>query len=472
VEPLLPPRRGGIGPGVNARWRLAVEGLGRIEHADAEIRPLTLLIGENNSGKSYFATLLWGLVAAGGELQSPEGSALAACAAWARAHLLPAEPRFDRALTEDEAEMFGRLFDASLDAGKDALLERLFRSKKVHARSVRFRSVAPSSEIRWRSGYAPDAGHLLSRDTPRVAFGPAVLGSDDDRAVRMAVSALRNINVLRDVAPLISELKREHDGYASGDPIFVPASRTGYMHLYREVVRRRFEGGPPDSVNGDGALTFPAFHFLDFVAFGPSMSPTRYESACALLDSALSGHIELSTGRGVNEVHYAMDGLSDRLSMPLSSSLVSELAPLLLVLRGARLLNLLVLEEPESHLHPRVQRIVARAIVRLIRAGVVVVITTHSSTFCQQINNFIKLGSLPEEARRRAHTKLGYEDADYLLASEVAGHHFDVREDGRTHVTELERTEGGIAMPPFNRELTKLADEVLFLQDALAAERT
>lgn len=47
------------------RWRLSVEGLGRIEHADAEIRPLTLLIGENNSGKSYFATLLWGLAAAG-----------------------------------------------------------------------------------------------------------------------------------------------------------------------------------------------------------------------------------------------------------------------------------------------------------------------------------------------------------------------------------------------------------------------
>ncbi len=61
-----------------------MEGLGRIEHADAEIRPLTLLIGENNSGKSYFATLLWGLVAAGWELPSPDGPELAACQEWAR----------------------------------------------------------------------------------------------------------------------------------------------------------------------------------------------------------------------------------------------------------------------------------------------------------------------------------------------------------------------------------------------------
>ncbi len=189
------------------------------------------------------------------------------------------------------------------------------------------------------------------------------------------------------------------------------------------------------------------------------------------LESALTGHIELSAGRGTNEVRYAMDGLADQLSMPLSSALVSELAPLLLVLRGAHPLRFLILEEPESHLHPKLQRVVARAIVRLIRKGVVVVVTTHSETFCQQINNFIKLGSLPEEARRRAHAQLGYEEADYLLAEEVAGHRFDIGENGRTNVTELERTENGIAMPPFNRELAKLSEEVLFLQDLLAEQR-
>jgi hypothetical protein len=72
------------GLGMSGGWRLAVEGLGRIEHADAPIRPLTLLIGENNSGKSYFATLLWGLVAAGWDLDSPEGPELEECEAWAK----------------------------------------------------------------------------------------------------------------------------------------------------------------------------------------------------------------------------------------------------------------------------------------------------------------------------------------------------------------------------------------------------
>lgn len=456
---------------MSGRWRLGVEGLGRIEHADAEIRPLTLLIGENNSGKSYFATLLWGLVAAGWEVPSPEGAELSACNEWAKAHLPPGGQRFDRALTEEEAAMFQRLFDVALDAGKDALIERLFRSKKIRAQKVGFRSVAPASEVRWVHGYDADMGHTLQRITPKQYSALTIFGPDHENAARTAVLALRNGAVLRDCAPSIGVRGRGTDRFQPGDPVFVPASRTGYMQLYPEVVRRRFEEGLADAANGDASLTMPSFHFLDFVAFGAHSAFESHAVACALLESALTGHIELSTGRGANEVRYAMDGLSDRLSMPLSSALVSELAPLLLVLRGASPLRLLVLEEPESHLHPKLQRVVARAIVRLVRDGVVVVVTTHSETFCQQINNFIKMGSLPEEERRRAHERLGYGEADYLLADEVAGHRFDVGDDGRTRVTELKRTENGIAMPPFNRELAKLSEEVLYLQDLLSETR-
>ncbi len=452
---------------MSTTWRLAVEGLGRIEHADAEIRPLTLLIGENNSGKSYFATLLWGLAAVGGSLPSPEGPALEACEAWAKASLPPAQPRFERALSEDELEMFQRLFDTALEEGKDALLERLFRSKKIRARAVRFRSTAPASELRWTHGYDPDVGHTLHRTLPSRDEVVTIFGPDHERASRMAITALRNGSVLRANASDLGTLGRGTDRFQPNDPMFIPASRTGYMHLYREVLRQRFEGGAQPGANGDGDLTLPAFHFLDFVAFGANPVYRFHEDACALIESALTGHIEVSAARGANEVSYAMDGMTERLSMTLSSALVSELSPLLLVLRGAHPLRLLVLEEPESHVSPRLQRVVAQAIVRLVRAGVVVVVTTHSATFCQQINNFIKLGSLPPEARRLASTKLGYEETDHLLADEVAGHRFDVGEDGKTRVTELERTEGGLVMPPFNRELAKLAEEVRFLQDRL-----
>ena len=40
-------------------WTLEVEGFGPIIEAKIESAPLTLLVGDNNSGKSYLAILLW-----------------------------------------------------------------------------------------------------------------------------------------------------------------------------------------------------------------------------------------------------------------------------------------------------------------------------------------------------------------------------------------------------------------------------
>ena len=42
-------------------WRLKVSEYGKIGHADIEVAPLTLFVGDNNSGKSYLMSLLWGI---------------------------------------------------------------------------------------------------------------------------------------------------------------------------------------------------------------------------------------------------------------------------------------------------------------------------------------------------------------------------------------------------------------------------
>ena len=42
-------------------WKLKVSGYGKIESAEVETAPLTLFVGDNNSGKSYLMSLLWGI---------------------------------------------------------------------------------------------------------------------------------------------------------------------------------------------------------------------------------------------------------------------------------------------------------------------------------------------------------------------------------------------------------------------------
>ena len=44
------------------RWTLHVEDFGRIEQADVTVSPLTLFVGDNNSGKSYLMSLIYALL--------------------------------------------------------------------------------------------------------------------------------------------------------------------------------------------------------------------------------------------------------------------------------------------------------------------------------------------------------------------------------------------------------------------------
>ena len=60
-------------------------------------------------------------------------------------------------------------------------------------------------------------------------------------------------------------------------------------------------------------------------------------------------------------------------------SMVSELAPVVLYLRhvvGSD--SVLIIEEPESHLHPAMQVEFTRQLAAIVHAGVRLIVTTHS----------------------------------------------------------------------------------------------
>ncbi len=104
-----------------------------------------------------------------------------------------------------------------------------------------------------------------------------------------------------------------------------------------------------------------------------------------------------------------------------TSSMVSELAPVILFLKylvGPE--DLLILEEPESHLHPASQRQMARGIARLVNAGIRVIITTHSDYFIAQINNLLKLS----DASRQKRAREGLDSVDCLKPDDIAAYHF------------------------------------------------
>ena len=58
---------------------------------------------------------------------------------------------------------------------------------------------------------------------------------------------------------------------------------------------------------------------------------------------------------------------------------------------------LLVLDEPENHLHPEFQIKYAEMIALLVKEGFTVVLTSHSPTFIQALSGFIRSYNIKEK---------------------------------------------------------------------------
>ena len=92
--------------------------------------------------------------------------------------------------------------------------------------------------------------------------------------------------------------------------------------------------------------------------------------------------------------------------------MILEIAPLVLFLTGViHVGDTLIIEEPEAHLHPAAQTQVAKMLARLVRAGVRVLITTHSDWLLKQIGILIREGELEKQ--------LGKQPSDSTLPSSL-----------------------------------------------------
>ncbi len=446
------------------RWKLHVEGLGKIREADVEIHPLMLFVGDNDSGKSYLATLLWGLLALQGELVRPSGPLMQECEAWLRAKLEAHPDDEEFALTDDDRALFVNLFTQSVAASQARMVRRAFNSDLVRVSRIEIRAASADgipTRMALRKGEG-GAGAVVAV----VTNGSHGLGSSDWSALAMHVAT--HIALSPHGSPW---------GYSntrgSMPPVFLPAARTGFMLLYKALVQRQIRQLElVDEREPDLRLTTPPIRFIEMLAIGLTDQIGPYAEEADFLEKALKGRVELSRGLGVgvNDYHYHPEGSETRLDMSLSSSLVTELAPVILVLRHMQDFPVLILEEPEAHLHPRMQRKLAQVIVRLIRKGLYVWITTHSENFCQQINNFMKIGAVEDrpKLREELQAKFGYSygEQDYLTKEDIAGYAF-INEGDHSIVHELKKHEDGLSMPTFNKEMFALSKEVLFLEEHL-----
>ena len=206
---------------------------------------------------------------------------------------------------------------------------------------------------------------------------------------------------------------------------YLPADRAGVMHAHQVAVRGLIAGASRTGLGRDAPMPILSGVLGDFMEQLVALADPSMREQDEDYDH-LARNLEQTLLRGAVRVEqspvnypafvFQPDGWKRDLPLMNASSMVSELAPVVLYLRHVvQRGDLLIIEEPESHLHPAMQVEFTRQLAAAVQSGVRVIITTHSEWVLEELANLVRLAALPEERRD------GIDDADAALSPDQLG---------------------------------------------------
>ena len=122
--------------------------------------------------------------------------------------------------------------------------------------------------------------------------------------------------------------------------------------------------------------------------------------------------------------------------------------------------DLLIIEEPEAHLHPKNQRILVKYLVRAVNNGLKVMITTHSDYVIEQFNNFVRLNSISQDCL----DQFNYSQEDVLNHEDISIYTFK-KDSKKQYIAEkIDINETGFdeeTFSPISEELYDESDKII-----------
>ena len=498
--------------------KVTAKDFGPIIEGTVELKPLTVFVGASNTGKSYMATLIYALMQAlmGPTSHLPSkhawsvsnlGSGLMSSNMWA---ITNRDWATNQQFKDDVMELV-QSKETDDDSHIQFQIETLSAAIQRMANTVVESSLVSvielvSGELQRCFGETKElqrghqsAGQLrvdLGQDKPMLSLsGGLEANSPDMKPLRQdfdlsgSVIAFprvffqhmqRDFRIVadymdRDFQSVVSMLAQSGMFHLFSDSpensYYLPAARSGITQGHKAIASILVRHSAYVGIRPVEIPTFPGV-ITDFIGHFLTMEDSRARWDLGLTrtnipdffeEQITGGKILLESTGPLTYPDMFYEAEAGKFPLSRTSSMVSELAPLVLFLKYlVRPGDLLILEEPESHLHPQAQRQMARGIVRLVNAGVKVLITTHSDYFLNQVNNLLRISHASDQWLEQH----GFERADCLARDDVSAYLFrwdDKR--GGSLVDELTiRPDVGIDDDEFGKVVNDQYEETILVE--------
>ena len=439
---------------------LVIEDFGKIRKTEIDISPLTLFVGDNNSGKSYLLSLVWGVYAAETESAVFQGleELLEEDYAQAYENMREFVRKSGEGLKQEikiSSQVLVEMLNKLLAQNKDKFVAGLFNSEQVTIGTFAV-NVEPEFEVTIE-GQKEESGVLFY--CREGSFGMRFHG----RRMEENAGFIARI-VFTDI---LQWLFKGDAAYHSFNTVYLPAARTGFMlaknvinKVGRQVAYDVSESRDKEEIQ---PFTKPIIHFLDMMESLSLEQETEYGDIVAWMEASMAhGRVQYGSDLNGREIRYLPDGSEQSLPLRTTSAVVTELTPLLLLLKYRRSLEAICYEEPEMCLHPRLQQEMGKLLARLVNHGLCMVATTHSDIIVQHINNMCRLKEMaaPGELLER----LGLTEDDMIRLQDVSIYQFtDMGE--YSEVEKLVPEDGEFKVKTFTDALMEILERTAEVQD-------
>ena len=483
-------------------FRVNIKNFGPIESANVDLRPLTVFVGKSNTGKTYLATLIYVLHQELGGFPrlpySPKFNTENILRTWRNQN-----DNFQKSVTDSESQFnetpknvnfsdLPPIFSSMLFL--DSIQKRGIQKQIVGSILAAFgeeeiyslcRKGGSSNTLLIKFGYTVQNGGIWHAEIKGSKFKTSfdasltqdIAVSDDiiqtiGSLFKLFRVGIKLQNEQYSLVARVIEMLSYPKSQKPSQVYYLPAVRGGIMQSHRFIARSGLDQLSYVDFERPHAIPRLPKTSIDFIKNLLSISgkPTIYQQAIGdhkinttdsissiaeqferlILDGRIESHNEFI--EGYSEIYFNPDRINSKFTLNRSSSMVSELAPVVLFIRNfVRQSDLLILEEPEAHLHPGAQVKIAKCLALLVRKGVNVIVTTHSDWFLKGIQKLVIQGKL-----KQLNIDNNGDEADsYLHRNEVGAWNFTEGMNNRgTKVKEIQFHEDSGIEPEDFEDLT------------------